>query len=250
MHTPTTHHRSRRAALGNLRRRVPAALLVAGLAAVGAACEGDDDQLDATACDAYANFQAAMFGDPAGLVAAGEAFAAAVPDDLADSVDVMLAALSSADEGASETPEFAAAQTAVGNAVFDDCSADATADVTGVDYSFTGMPAELAAGRLKLRFTNRTQTDEPHELVILAGTNGETAAELKELPLEQLFGVVRPVSVAFAGTKGGVATTLVDLEPGEYLVICTLPVGGPDAAEDGPGDPHANHGMVAALTVA
>ena len=40
------------------------------------------------------------------------------------------------------------------------------------------------------------------------------------------------------------------LEPGEYLVICTLPVGGFEAAQDGPGDPHANHGMIATLTVA
>ena len=34
----------------------------------------------------------------------------------------------------------------------------------------------------------------------------------------------RPVGVAFAATPGATATTLVDLEAGSYLLICSLPV--------------------------
>lgn len=248
--TPTTRRRGRRSTIANLRRRGQVAILAATLVTAGAACEGDDDKsLSAAACDAYADLQAAFFGDPAALAPAVEAFAAATPKDLEKSADVLAAAATSEDPAASETPEYAAAQTEIGNAVYDDCTADTKADVKGVDYAFNGMPTTLEAGRLNLRFTNDTQTDEPHELIIVAGANGESAAELQALPIEELFGAIRPVTFTFAGTADGVATTLVDLEPGEYLVICTLPVGGFEAAQDGPGDPHANHGMVQTLTV-
>lgn len=241
----------RRYEIGNMRRAGHVAVLAATLATFGAAC-GDDDgaELSDAACDAYADLQSAFFGDPAQLGPAAQAFADAAPESLADPVGVLVAALGSDDPAASETPEYAAAQTEVANAIFDGCAADATADVSGVDYSFSGLPAELDAGRLNLRFTNDSQTDEPHELIIATGANGETAEELRALPMEELFAAARPLAVAFTNAPGGVATALVDLEPGEYLVICTLPVGGFDAAQDGPGDPHSNHGMVATLTVA
>lgn len=246
----TTQSR-RRSAIGNLRRRGQAAVLAATLVTVGAACEGDDDAgLTAEACDAYADLQGAFLGDPAELTPKAEAFAAVAPKDLKDPVDVLVAALSSDDPAASETPEYAEAQTEVADAVYADCASDAKADVEGLDYKFAGLPGKIAAGRLNLRFTNDSQTDEPHELIIVTGANGETAAELQALPMEELFAAARPLAVAFTDAPGAVSTTLVDLEPGEYLVICTLPVGGFDAAQDGPGDPHSNHGMVATLTVA
>jgi len=234
-----------------MRRTGRAAVLLAAVAAFSAACEGDGKStLSAAACDAYADLQGAFFGDPAQLGPAAEAFAKAAPDQLSGPIDVLVAALSSDDPAASETPAYAEAQTKVANAVYADCAADAKADVKGVDYPFTGLPSKVDAGRLNLRFTNDSPADEPHELIIVTGANGETAAELQALPMEQLFAAARPIAVAFTGAPGGVATTLVDLEPGEYLVICTLPVGGFDAAQDGPGDPHSNHGMVATLTVA
>lgn len=242
--------RRRRSQIGNLRRTPAAIALAATLATFGAACDGDADKgLSDAACDAYADFQAAYFGDPAELVPAAQAFAAVTPEELAGSADVLVAALSSDDPAASETPEHAAAQSDIAQAVFADCAADATADVSGVDYRFAGMPTEVDAGRLNLRFTNDSEADEPHELIIVTGANGETPPELQALPMEELFATARPVAVAFTNAPGGVATTLVDLEPGEYLVICTLPVGGFAAAQDGPGDPHSNHGMVATLTV-
>lgn len=242
---------SRRGQVGNMRRTAHIAVLAATLASFGAACEGDDDDaMSAEACDAYADLQAAFFGDPAQLLPTAEAFAAVSPEALADPLEVLVAALGSEDPAASETPEYATAQTEISNAIYDSCDAGTKADVKGIDYQFEGMPTEVDAGRLSLRFTNSTQTDEPHELIIVTGANGETAEELKALPMEELFAAARPIAVAFTSAKGGVASTLVDLEAGEYLVICTLPVGGFDAAQDGPGDPHANHGMVATLTVA
>ena len=246
-----------RAQIGNLRRRTPAtrrlAVLTAAVAMLGAACDDDDDDtadISPAACDAYAGLQAAFFGDPAALGPAADAFAAVAPEDLADSVDVLRTAMASDDPAATETPEYAAAQTEVANTVFTGCAAETSVDVTGVDYEFDGLPNEVAAGRTALRLTNDSAADEPHELIIATGANGESAADLMAMPLEELFGAVRPVGLAFTTSPGDTATTLVDLEPGEYIVICTLPVGGFDAAQDGPGDPHSNHGMVAALTVA
>lgn len=252
--SPTNHlarPSRRRGQVGNMRRTAHVAVLAATLATIGAACEGDDDDaMSAEACDAYADLQAAFFGDPSQLQPSAEAFAAVSPEALADPLEVLVAALGSDDPAASETPEYAEAQTEVANAVYEGCEADTKADVKGVDYRFEGMPTEVDAGRLSLRFTNATETDEPHELIIVTGANGETAAELQALPMEELFAAARPVALAFTSTPGGVASTIVDLEAGEYLVICTLPVGGFDAAQDGPGDPHANHGMVTTLTVA
>lgn len=249
-------HITPHAQIGNLRRRTAAtrglAVLTAAVAMLGAACGDDDDTADmsAAACDAYAGLQAAFFGDPAALGPAADAFAAVAPENLSDSVDVLRTAMVSEDPAVTETPEYAAAQTAVGDAVFTGCDVETTVEVTGVDYEFEGLPAQLAAGRTALRLTNDSAADEPHELIIATGANGESAEELMAMPLEELFGAVRPVGLAFTTSPGDTATTLVDLEPGEYIVICTLPVGGFDAAQDGPGDPHSNHGMVAALTVA
>ena len=43
-------------------------------------------------------------------------------------------------------------------------------------YSRQAAALVRDAGRLSLRFTNDTQTDEPHELIILTGANGAFCA--------------------------------------------------------------------------
>lgn len=217
-----------------------------------AACESDADTMSASACDAYADFQAAFFGDPASLGTAAEALAAAAPDSSSDEAATIETAVGAmaADPGALDTPEAAAALQAIGDQAYDDCDADDTLDVSGVDYAFAELPAEIDAGRVAIRFTNDSQADEPHELVIATGADGQSADELAGLPIEELFQQAVPVALAFTDTPGGHATTLVDLEPGSYLVICTLPVGGfSDAQEGPPTDPHSAHGMVTTLTV-
>ena len=73
----TTPHRS-------LLRSIGLSAATAALAVAAAGCGSDDDTLSASACDAYADAQAAFFGDPAQLGAAFTAFADAAPDDLAD----------------------------------------------------------------------------------------------------------------------------------------------------------------------
>jgi hypothetical protein len=233
--------------------RIPrAAIVLAALTLPAVAgCKSDDD-ISTAACDAYADFQAAFFGDPAAMATAAQAFADAAPDEIADEATAIVTAVNASadDPAAMEAPEVSTALETVGSEVFDGCDAEEQLEVSGVDYAFEDLPKEIDAGRLALQFTNDSESDEPHELVIATGADGQSAGELAGLPIEQLFEQARPVAVAFTNAPDQTATTLVDLEPGEYLVICTLPVGGFSENQDGPpADPHSAHGMVATLTV-
>lgn len=227
------------------------ALTVATLVIVAAACGDDADSVSAAGCDRYAELQAAFFGDPAQLGPAAEAFAAAVPDALTEDASTLVDAFGSEDPDAMGSAEFVEASERIGDAVFADCDTAAAVDVDGIDYAFDGLPESIESGRIALRLHNESDTEQPHELIVLTGTDGQTADELRELPMEELMQQARPVGLAFVDAPGASATTLVDLEPGSYLVMCTLPVaeGGEMPVGDGPHESHADHGMVATLTV-
>ncbi len=230
-------------------RLVGGALL---LAAVATACGDDAESMSTAACDRYAELQAGFFGDPSALGAAATAFGEAAPDSLEEDVGVVVAAFNSDDPSAMSTPEFAAANERVGAAVFDDCDSVVALDVSGIDYAFDGLPSSISSGRVAVRLANDTASGQPHELVILTGADGQAADELRDLPMEQLMQQARPVGLVFVEQPGAAATTLVDLEPGSYLVICTLPVAENGEQPDGdapPTDTHAHHGMVTTLTV-
>lgn len=232
-------------------RRTAIALTALSLTAL-AACEGNDDSMSAEACDAYANFQAAMFGDPALLTTAAQTFADAAPDASSDDAATIVDAVSGMtdDPSALDSPEVSAALQSVGDSVYNDCDAEKKLDVTGIDYAFEDIPEQIDAGRVAIRFTNDSAAGEPHELVLATGADGQSAADLAALPIDQLFEQARPLAVAFTNGPDAHATTLVDLPPGEYLVICTLPVGGFAEGQDGPpADPHSHHGMVTTLEV-
>lgn len=235
----------------NPRRQLMIGVLVA-FATLTVGCGEDTDTVSSDACDRYAELQAGFFGDPAQLGTAAEAFAAAAPKALADDVDVLVEAFGSDSPDAMGSPEFTEASERVGDAIFSDCETAASIDVDGVDYAFAGLPESIDAGRLALRLQNVSATEQPHEVVIVTGTDGQSADELRALPMDELMQQARPVGLAFVDTPGASATTLVDLEPGSYLLICSLPVaeGGDMPEGDGPPtDTHAAHGMVATLTV-
>lgn len=232
-----------------LPRLVGAAILIGTFAT---ACGEDAESMSAAACDRYADLQAGFFGDPSQLGAAATAFAEEAPESLDDDVEVIVAAFGSDDPAAMSTPEFAEANERVGAVVFDECESAAAIDVSGVDYAFDGMPATVSSGRIAVRLANDSASGQPHELVIVTGVDGQTADELRDLPTEELMQQARPVGLVFVEQPGAAATTLVDLEPGSYLVICNLPVaenGEPPAGDGPPTDTHAHHGMVTTLTV-
>ena len=107
--------------------------------------------------------------------------------------------------------------------------------VSGLDYYFEGLPAEVAAGTT-VSFTNASAV-EAHELVLFRLPDDETR------PVEEVW----PTFVVGDGTL---------TEPGRYIAICFLPVGG-DPVEilegDGPPEsddpPHAAEGMVTDFVV-
>lgn len=240
-----THH-----AMRPTTRRAIGALVA--IAAVTAACGEDDDQVSQDACDRYAELQSAFFGDPAQLAPAAEAFADAAPESLADDIDVVVAALGAESPDAMSSAEFVEANEQIGDAVFSDCDTEAAIDVDGIDYAFDGLPETVEAGRIALRLRNESETEQPHEVVVVTGTDGQTADELRELPMEELMQQARPVALAFVDSPGASSTTLMDLEPGSYLLICSLPVaegGEMPEGDEPPTDTHASHGMVATLTV-
>jgi hypothetical protein len=131
--------------------------------------------------------------------------------------------------------------------VYEGCESAAQLDVTGVDYGFEDLPSQVDAGRVAIRFTNGSEASEPHEMVLMRRNEGvtESVDELMALPEDQVMERLTMTGVAFADAPGTSSVLLTDLEPGGYVAICMIPVGG---AEDGP--PHAAHGMVTELEVA
>jgi hypothetical protein len=223
---------------------------VALAATIGAACGSDDNDtaaMSTAACDAYATIGASMFGDPSAVPEAAATLAAEAPEELHESAvtygNTFVAAFDG-DEAALESPEFVAAAEELGAAAYETCESAAQLDVEGIDYGFEGLPEEVDSGRLAIRFTNATSADEQHELVLMKKADGvtQTAAELLELPEEELMSAAVPVAVVFADEKGGESVSLVDLEPGSYVAICMIPTGGDGA-------PHAMNGMIADLEV-
>lgn len=218
-----------------------------GLAVVAGACSSDDDGFDTAACDAYTAVGASFFGDPSGVSDLLADLEATVPDDSMDDAATYgagLEAMFGGDEEAMADPEFQAAASALGDAAFDECDTAEAIEVRGVDYGFEGLPDELPAGRVAVRFTNRTDVGEAHELFVARKADGvtDTLDELLAMDEEALFSKLTPTAVVFADTAGGEATTLVDLEAGEYVAFCMIP-----AIDDGA--PHAAHGMAASFQV-
>jgi len=118
-----------------------------------------------------------------------------------------------------------------------------TASVTAVDYAFEGVPETLPAGTVAIDFTNASEGEE-HEMVVFKNNDPSLSIEeLLELPEEEAESKITFAGAAFA-PPGGEGSALLNLEAGDYSMICFVPVGG---GEDGP--PHFTEGMVAEFTV-
>lgn len=144
--------------------------------------------------------------------------------------------------------------------------ADAPVEVSLVDFAFEGLPASVPAGT-RLTVTNEAEA-ELHELVAfrLPDDEDRPAAELAELPPDELLGTLgEPATVLLAPPGGDPIPAVGDgtlAEPGRYAVMCFIPTGADPQeylaasaeAEQGPpdvdgGPPHLVHGMYAELVV-
>ena len=208
------------------------------------------EAVDPAACEGFAALSAAMTGDPSAAGEAIEQFEGSVPDELAEQGEIVASAFRGAmdgDDAAMASEEFGAAHSAVGTAMFEGCPASARVDVTGVDYGFEGVPEQVAAGNVAVRFTNQTSNEEPHELILLSRPEGDDTPldELAAMAPDELMSSMPMAGVVFADRQGSESTAFMELEPGRYVAICTIPVGGGES-----GDPHATHGMIAELEAA
>jgi hypothetical protein len=120
----------------------------------------------------------------------------------------------------------------------------AVTDVTGVDYAFEGVPDTIDSGTHAFRFTNKSEAED-HEMVVLAKAPGATESfdQLLQLPDDEAQSKTVYEGSAQAA-PGASSTALMQLEPGDYVMVCFLPVGGAEG-----GQPHFMEGMKHEFTV-
>jgi hypothetical protein len=150
------------------------------------------------------------------------------------------------DPAALETAEFTSALGYVGSYFFDHCELADQLEVTGGDYTYGGLRQEITAGTVGIRFVNISAANEPHELALLRRPDGDTRSieEIAELDPDTLFTEYEPVGVAWANVPAASMSVLLDVTPGDYVVICNLPTKGDEST------PHSHNGMVAELVAA
>lgn len=258
------------------RRLAVAGVALVALLGTAAACSDDDDAsadtsssttapavadpadpadpagesaMSAEACDGYAGLSAAMTGDPSAAGSALEKFESSMPSSLQDHAATVAEAMAAAlegDQAAMGEPTFTTAYAVIGDAVFDGCETSERMEITGVDYGFEGIPDTVAAGRVAVRFSNESSNEEPHEMILLRRTDAMTQSldELAHMSPDELMPIAEMAGVVFAEKPDTASTSLLELEPGDYVAICTIPVGGGEQ-----GDPHAAHGMIAEFEV-
>ncbi len=113
--------------------------------------------------------------------------------------------------------------------------------ITAADHSFA-LPASIPGGLTRL--TLRNDGDESHHAMFMRLNDGAQLADLEAALTQPDFGPILGLSESLGGPEvdpGLQATTIVDLEPGQYMVICVIP--------DADGTPHYMMGMKAPLEV-
>jgi hypothetical protein len=239
------------------------AVLVAGVSACGDDADDEDatptaDEVEADAasfCDSLVAFNTAVFDveleddtPKEQIVDAGkqlaplaDAMADSAPESVADAAGEINDAVQPLLDGDAEKFNadsiFATYTGFVADSV-DECGFD-TVGVEAVDYAFAGVPEVIEAGSVALKLTNKSEAEE-HEMVVLRRPDGEARsfAELLALPEDQAETATEFTTIAFA-PPGGEGATLADLTPGDYAMVCFIPVGGEDD-----GAPHFTKGMV------
>jgi hypothetical protein len=247
-------------------------VLIAGaLAAAGVAtgCGGDDGGETDAACDAFVAIDEASINDDIeGMISAIEGFVASAPDGVARQVQPLVPLLQADPEAASESRELVVAETASDEWALETC-ADRTVELEAFNFAFPDVPAELEAGRVAFTMRNRSQTDEAHEALLLrknddvAGSAHDAlAAGLEGGPVsvENTLGALEDfefVGASLVEPPGGddYDVIVVDLEPGDYIVACLLPLDSAGqieayfSGEEVHGEYHLQRGMFAEFTV-
>jgi hypothetical protein len=258
--------------------KMAAAMLA--LVSLGVAACGSDDDTDTTAttavdtttddgaaagdaaafCDGLIEFNSAVndvdLGDDSSadeVKAVGDQLAELwgpiaenAPDDLAAQTEELagvLEQLQAGDGEAFNSDETFATYSEVVDGATDSCGYESVG-VTAVDYGFEGVPATIPAGNVAFDFTNSSESEE-HEMIVFSKADGVdlTFDEILALPEDEAETKIQFTAAAFA-PPGESGASLATLEPGDYVMVCFIPVGG---AEEGP--PHFTQGMKQEFTV-
>ena len=181
------------------------------------------------------------------------------PAEIEDDIAILIGAV----EKVAETGDFSAfeepaVEEAGDNAhAFDleNCGWNAV-DVAATEYEFDGVAAEYEPGAVSFDFVNNGK--ELHEFILVKkkADTTETFDELLELPQEEAQEKIEQVDSVF-GAPGDDDYIVADLDEGEYMGICFIPVGltpeAAQAAEEGgeepQGPPHFTRGMKVEFTV-
>ena len=176
-----------------------------------------------------------------------------VPAEIKEPAQVRFAAAEKAGQDGDfekhfETPEVKAAEAQVYAYDLENCGWTKV-DANAVEDAFEGIPSTLKAGVTS--FELRNSGKELHELSVLKKKAGVTESfdEILELDREEARKKVEPVASTFAAQGEG-NHAVAELEAGEYVVACFIPVGltgqGPPP-ENAP--PHVAQGMKAEFEV-
>ena len=175
----------------------------------------------------------------------------AAPDEIQSDVAQIVDLFEEKGPGAFEDEAFSELNVKVNEYAVDECGAKKVS-VTAREYAFEGVPATIESGPVGFFFENAGS--ELHEMVVLR-KNDDTKESFDELFLLDQSEAEKKVtamggSFAFPGKKD---VRLADLEPGEYAVVCFIPVGltpeKAQAEEEPEGPPHVARGMKATFTV-
>jgi len=200
------------------------------------------DELVAALADPTAGFPEWMTAD-GGVGVVGPGASAVVTQDLEAGTYALLCFVEDPADGAPHFAKGMAAEIDVSGVDRSGASLpESDIEYTASEYGFDG-PTTVDAGEINIGFVNSRSSAEIHEAGLLKLGEGVTTEMLAQAlsgpaegppPFESLGGLQ-----AYAAGGGGVAT--VDLEPGNYVLICFVP--NPE------GVPHAALGMFLPLTV-
>ena len=190
-----------------------------------------------------------------------EEIAANTPDEIAEEIEILIGAVEevaeTGDFSVFDTPEVEEASATTH--VFDLANCGwASSPVEATDYAFSNVGSTYDAGIVSFDLTNAGE--ESHEFVLFRKNDGVTQSfdEILALGEEESQELVTNVAGISPIAPGDTDYSVVDLESGDYVALCFLPVGATpevvEAVESGQqeppeGPPHFTQGMKVAFTV-
>jgi hypothetical protein len=119
-----------------------------------------------------------------------------------------------------------------------------TVAFTARDYAFFDLPASVPGGLTRLSMTQEGPSD--HHAMFMRLNEGATADDFMTALQAGDFGAILGAATSLGGPNAGaVGTTtnfIVDLTPGQYMVVCLIP-------DEETGLPHAAMGMLTPMEV-